>query len=70
MIRRLAVLAAPLALVAVMAASCPPQDPCASLAPPTAGELQAAASGADVDREVGDTECELAGDRWSQEAAE
>jgi hypothetical protein len=60
-------LAALAAAAVFTGAACTVQDPCATLPAPTAQESQAAASGAEVEREVGDTECELEGERWAQE---
>ncbi len=48
-------------------ASCTSLDPCRTLAPPTAVELAAAAGGAEVEREVGSTECELVDGAWARE---
>jgi hypothetical protein len=67
MIRRV-IVAGLVAAAVLTGAACTVQDPCATLPAPTTQESQAAAAGAEVEREVGDTECELQGGRWAQEA--
>lgn len=47
-------------------------DPCTTLAAPTQAEISAAASGAEIEREVEDSdgnevECELVGGTWQEE---
>jgi hypothetical protein len=42
-------------------------DPCRTLAPPTAYELSAAASGADIERDIDGVECDLEGGEWQRD---
>lgn len=44
--------------------ACARTDPCLTLPPPSAAELAAANSGADVEREIGSDECDLINGRW------
>lgn len=58
---------APLIAFVVLGSSllaCARPDPCLTLPPPSAAELAAANSGADVEREIGDDECDLINGRW------
>lgn len=58
-----------LATAAVLTLSaCTTSNPCATLTPPTAQELAVVASGAEVEREVGSTECDLVDGVWTREA--
>jgi hypothetical protein len=47
------------------AGSC--QDSCAALASPTPAERSAASSGAEVERDAGNYDCELVDGRWVRE---
>ena len=51
-------------LATALITGCAGQDPCRSLLPPTAVELAAAESGADIEREAGSTECDLIDGVW------
>lgn len=44
--------------------ACARTDPCLTLPAPSAAELAAANSGADVEREIGSDECDLINGRW------
>lgn len=55
-VARVALLVACVALLVALA-SCGVNSPCSRLAPPTAAQIQAAQSGAEVEIEVGSTEC-------------
>jgi type IV pilus biogenesis protein CpaD/CtpE len=54
-------------LTAVLASSllaCTRTDPCGTIGPPSAVELSASDSGADIERDVYGGECELVDGRW------
>lgn len=61
-------LAATAALASLALSGCT-ANPCATLPPPTPQELAVVAAGAEVEREVGSTECDLIDGAWSREAA-
>lgn len=56
------------ALGCLTVSGCTP-NPCTTLAPPTPQELAVVASGAEVEREIGSTECDLVGDIWTRETS-
>jgi hypothetical protein len=65
--RALTLLAAASLTTLLTAGSCG-QDPCAGLAPPSAGELAAVQAGAEVERELSSgVDCELVGNGWQRE---
>lgn len=57
-----------LATMTVSLSACKYVDPCTTLPPPTPVEVQAAAGGAEVEREVGRTECIVQSGKWTNGA--
>ncbi len=53
-----------LAAMGTALSACNMPDPCVTLGPPSAVEIEAAKGGAEVEREVNNTECVVVGDRY------
>lgn len=57
------------ALLLAAIAGCNVTDPCSTLAPPTPGQVAAAAEGAEVEKEVtDDIECVVDGNTWVRDS--
>jgi hypothetical protein len=57
-----------LALIAgtILLPACNRTSPCATLSPPTQGQINAAAEGAEVEKEIGGVECVVDGNHWME----
>lgn len=56
-------------LGALVLTGCTSTDPCRRLAPPSPAELAVANSGAEVEREVNGTECDLVNGTWQRDSS-
>ncbi len=54
-------------LLGIALAGCNYTPPCSTLAPPSAGQVAAAAEGAEVEKEVSGVECVVDGNTWVQD---